>query len=46
VLGKIYCENFKRLWGEEPKPLNIDIVIDALQKKGEKELVAAIKSIK
>ncbi|RJS91112.1 hypothetical protein CW705_04325 [Candidatus Bathyarchaeota archaeon] len=46
VLRKIYCENFKRLWGEEPKPLNIDVVIDVLQKKGEKELVTAIKSIK
>jgi len=46
ALRKIYCENFKRLWGDEPRPLNIDRVIDALQKKGEKELVKAIRSIK
>jgi len=46
VLRKIYCENFKRLWGDKPRPLNMDIVIKALQKKGEKEIIAALDSIK
>ena len=46
ALRKIYCENFKRLWGDEPRPLDTDRVIDVLQKKGRKELVTAIKSVK
>jgi len=45
ALKKIYYENFKRLWGDEPRPLNMDLVIDTLQKKGENEIVAALKSI-
>ena len=46
VLKKIYCENFKRLWGDEPRPLNIDAVMDALQKKEEKAIIDALKSIR
>jgi len=45
ALKKIYCENFKRLWGDEPRPLIIDAVIDALKREGEKEIIKALKSI-
>lgn len=45
TLRRIYSENFKRLWGDNPRPLNMEVVIDALQKKGENEIVAALKGI-
>jgi len=43
ALRKIYCENFQRLWGDKPRPLNMNVVIEALQKKGEKEIITALK---
>ena len=46
ALRKIYCDNFKRLWGDKPRPLDMNLIMDALQKKGEKEIIAALNNIK
>ena len=44
ALRKIYCENFKRLWGDKPRPLNLEMIMDYLKEKGEEELLLAIRS--
>jgi len=46
ALRKIYSENFKRLWGDEPRQVNIEALRDALKREGEKEILAALKSVK
>ncbi|RLI12348.1 hypothetical protein DRO35_03305 [Candidatus Bathyarchaeota archaeon] len=43
VLRKIYHDNFKRLWGEKPRDLNIDMMMKHLERENERELIAAIK---
>jgi len=46
ALKRIYYENFKRLWGEKPKSLDISKVVEALREKGEKEIAQALERIK
>lgn len=44
TLSKIYTKNFQRLWGKNPRKVNIDTAIDRLKTKNE-VLVNALRNI-
>jgi predicted TIM-barrel fold metal-dependent hydrolase len=46
VLRKIYSENFKRIWGSEPRKVNFDSAIKFCEEKGEREIAEAIKRLR
>ncbi|MEM2789578.1 MAG: amidohydrolase family protein [Candidatus Bathyarchaeia archaeon] len=44
TLRKIYSENFKRLWGKQPRKANVDTAMRFFEERGEKELIEIMKS--
>lgn len=42
---KIYSSNFRRLWGEKPRRLNVDSAITALEKQGNSVVAKALKNL-
>jgi len=42
VLKKIYAENFQRLWGKEPRKIDLKAAIDMCEKKNEKTIANAL----
>ena len=45
VLKKIYAENFQRLWGNEPRKVDINMAVKFCEGKGEKEIADALRSL-
>ena len=45
ALMKIYVENFQRLWGGEPKEIDLSIVMKRCEEAGEKPLVKALRKL-
>jgi len=45
VLKKIYCENFQRLWGHEPRKVDLNVAIETCEEKGEKAIAEALRGL-
>jgi len=45
VLRKIYAGNFRRLWGETPRIVPLDVTIKILEENGEIVIAQALRSI-
>lgn len=45
VLRKIYAENFQRLWGKEPRKVNLEIAIKKCEEVGEETLADALRRL-
>lgn len=44
-LDNIYSENFKRFWGADPRPVNLEKAVESSEKLGDKVVAEALRSL-